>query len=291
MVSTSLSSSPSNPTSPLPRRIPFYYTTKTLFLLYLALPQSQGASYLYIAHLRPFFQTHEIQIDEALAQLKARAYAFVQERMRAVWEAVAATIGGQQAQQAPVTGSATAAPPTLGDPVSGPVQMLGGLWRSYGPLVMASGAAMLRPAVVQQDRAQRQQQRQAALTTPPGSSMLFSRGAGTGSEAGTTQSLLERRRQLEAELAALGKEEGSGGVMGMPMPSASPLLHTGADYLELRQRSGSASGRFEEVEVPSDVEGYETSDYDSRKGAGARTSWFSGWGGSAAGGYERVKGE
>ena len=47
-------------------RIPFYYGIKTIFLLYLSLPQTRGASYIYEQHLQPFFHTHEGQIDAAI---------------------------------------------------------------------------------------------------------------------------------------------------------------------------------------------------------------------------------
>ena len=52
-------------------RLPFYYLLKTVFLLYLALPQTAGSAWLYQTQLRPFFAAHENQIDTALAQLKA----------------------------------------------------------------------------------------------------------------------------------------------------------------------------------------------------------------------------
>ncbi|KAG6380124.1 TB2/DP1, HVA22 family-domain-containing protein [Boletus reticuloceps] len=125
--------------------IPMYYLMKTLFLLYLVLPQTRGSSYIYINHLQPFLHSHESQIDATLASLKARFYAFVQERFRALWDQLAGTLRQQQqAQYAPSTGGATVgAPPSLGDPVSGPAQLVAGLWRSYGPTLVASGAMLL----------------------------------------------------------------------------------------------------------------------------------------------------
>ncbi|KAJ3496628.1 hypothetical protein NMY22_g19785 [Coprinellus aureogranulatus] len=80
--------------------------------------------------------------------------------------------------------------------------------------------------------------REASLMTPPSS--YFRDNAST--TASTQASLLERKRQLEAELAALNAASGAPG---------SP------ESGELRSREGTNSGRFEEVEVPSDVEGYD----------------------------------
>ncbi|EED78795.1 predicted protein, partial [Postia placenta Mad-698-R] len=59
-------------------RLPFYYPVKTIFLLYLALPQTAGAAYLYHTHLQPFFAAHESQIDSTLAQLKGYIYSSLQ---------------------------------------------------------------------------------------------------------------------------------------------------------------------------------------------------------------------
>jgi len=122
-----------------------YYVMKTLFLLYLALPQTRGSSYIYINHLQPFLHSHESQIDATLASFKARLYTFMHERFRAVWDSFVGALGQQQQAQyaAGAGGIGVAAPPSLGDPVSGPAQLVAGLWRSYGPGLLASGAALL----------------------------------------------------------------------------------------------------------------------------------------------------
>ncbi|KAF9463259.1 receptor expression-enhancing protein 4 [Collybia nuda] len=264
--------------------IPLYYTMKTLFLLYLALPQTRGSSYLYINHLQPFFHSHETQIDATLASFKAKAYSFVQERLRALWDQ---TIGQQQ-QSAfnPVTGAAdTGAPPTLNDPVSGPAQLVSSFWRSYGPSIIASGTALLRQTATSTNAPAGQ----STMRTPPPSYL----------RSDTSQSVLERRKQLEAELAALPKDTTV--PIPVPVPGASVQLNpsraSSASDINLRERTNSGSGKFEEVEIPSDVEGYDVGDavgegYESgRPDSIKRGSWF-GWGGNSntsKGGYERVK--
>lgn len=121
-----------------------YYFIKTLFLLYLVLPQTQGSSYLYINHLQPFFHAYESEIDATLASFKARIYVFVQERSRAVWEQLAAALGQPTQSSGGLAAAAnTGTAPTLADPASGPAQLVVGLWRSYGPSILASGAALL----------------------------------------------------------------------------------------------------------------------------------------------------
>lgn len=51
----------------LPDRIPFYAYIRLGFLLYLVLPQSQGARYLYEAHLHPYLERNEPQIENLIA--------------------------------------------------------------------------------------------------------------------------------------------------------------------------------------------------------------------------------
>ncbi|KAG6876184.1 hypothetical protein C0993_005072 [Termitomyces sp. T159_Od127] len=207
--------------------IPFYYPLKSLFLLYLVLPQTQGAAYIYTTHLRPFFHAHETQIDDALAQLRARAYRFVQARLRALWAALASQA---PQQQAPAQDAGA----------------LGSLWRTYAARIAASGTALM-----------------AAAAAPPPAPRAREPQPGPGPEL----DLVERRRRLQAELAAL--------------ESAVPRVRERTD-----SGAGSA-GRFEEVEVPSDVEGYEVDGAGGGEGQARQRSWFA-WRGA---GYERVKSE
>lgn len=195
-----------------------------MFLLYLVLPQTQGASYIYTRHLRPFLRAHETQIDEALAQLRARVYRFVQERLRALWGTVQPQPQPQpQSQaQAQAQGAGTGA------------GILGALWGTYGARIVASGTAFMTDA---------------AVGGPDSNS---------NSNSNSNQDVVERRRRLQAELAALDRE-----VPG----------------LRERASSGTGTGRFEEVDVPSDVEGYDVGDgrVHQRQRQGNARSWF-GWG-------------
>ncbi|KAF8909198.1 TB2/DP1, HVA22 family-domain-containing protein, partial [Mucidula mucida] len=223
--------------------IPMYYFTKTLFLLYLSLPQTHGSTYLYRAHLQPFFQAHEHQIDKAIAEMKKRVYTFLQTKARAIWDQLSASAGIGSASPTSVLNEDQGAPPTLSDPVSGPAQLAGTLWRSYGPSIMASGAALLKQA-----------------TAPTTSSTFTVTPTPSGFSSRTTTSVLERRRQLEAELAALSATSDS-------PPPLSP-----------RERTTS-TGRFEEIEIPSDVEGYDVGQghsYDRPAAQKRGSSWF-GW--------------
>ncbi|KAI0672118.1 TB2/DP1, HVA22 family-domain-containing protein [Trametes maxima] len=260
--------------------LPFYYFLKTLFLLYLALPQTAGSAYLYQTHLRPFFAAHENQIDSALAQAKAHLYASLQRLLRRAWEHVSGTVaqiqsqpGGLSAGESALEEDAAAnsgAPPTLADPVSGPAQLVAGLWGTYGPGLLASGAALLNQAQTSAAQA-------------------------SANAARRQPSAAERRRQLEAELASLPEDArpydvssvtSSPAFESVPMPpGTNPSRNSSSGSLRERPSGKSA---FEEVEVPSDMEGEGSGQPASpRSDANRRSSWF-GWGGSAAG-YERVK--
>ncbi|KAL1931401.1 hypothetical protein VTP01DRAFT_9543 [Rhizomucor pusillus] len=51
---------------------PFYYLFKTLFVLYLALPQFRGAEVLYSRFLRPYLLKAQSDIDKGAADLRQK---------------------------------------------------------------------------------------------------------------------------------------------------------------------------------------------------------------------------
>ena len=64
--------------------VPFYHLAKMGFLIWLYLPQTQGAKSLYVTYLRPFFLKYEGQVDEKVQQMQDKykdATEFVQEKM------------------------------------------------------------------------------------------------------------------------------------------------------------------------------------------------------------------
>jgi len=289
--------------------IPLYSTFKAIFFLYLALPQTQGSTYIYTVHLRPFFARHEGQIDMAIAEVRVKAYRFLQEKARTIWAAVidvltsgaardvnAAGVGGGQIDQPS---------PTAQNPAGGPTQLLSSLWTSYGPAIIAGGASLLRQtaaatlptgAAPGTNNAADANGRLNAFNTPPGSTFFHP----------TADPVSERRRQLEAELASLPPS------MPTPIPPVNnspirPGLTPSSSSSSVRSRVN--SGKFEEIQG-GDVEGYKVDEDepliggfvvgDANATRRKSASWFGGWGsgsgGSSAGGkdrgnYERVKDE
>lgn len=233
-----------------------------------------------------------------------------------LWGQVLGAMGQQASadftREAPVSQGAsmgTGAPPTLNDPLSGPAQLFGNLWRSYGPAIVMGGAALLQQSSAQDAPFGLNASAQRRATPPPPAAPT-SRLGPDGRPATARQSTLDRRRQLEAELAALAAQEAEDSAAPRPTPTqresggydASPTLTppaTGgywapspsASTSSLRDRagrgSGDGTGRFEEVEVPSDIES-EHGAPSGRPAPGRPNSWF-GWGGPQASGYERVK--
>lgn len=259
-----------------PNRVPFYYLVKTIFLLYLALPQTRGSSYLYVNHLQPFFHNHESQIDATLASFKSRIFAFIQVRLRTCWDALATAMGQQQQTYfAPAGGVAdTGVPPTLADPASGPAKLALGLWRSYGPSIVASGTALLRQGAAAAETSADQ-----AWNSPANTYKRRS----DGHRQSYGKSLKHRKRELEAELAFINSAD----QPGIPIPAASGSFQSSSrasSDSELRERASGFAGRFEEVDVPSDAEGYDVgggSSREDRDKAAKPASWF-GWGSGAS---------
>lgn len=243
-------------------RIPLYYTIKTVFILYLVLPQTKGSSYLYTNHLKPFFHAHESQIDATLSSLKTRSYAFVQDKLRGVWGSVATSMSQPGATNDLNEGlhdhaMNRGAPPSMHDPASGPANLMGSLLTSFGPNILLQSMAFMNSAqnaaTTRTDEARRQN------FETPGDSRL-----NIHDEPEVDESVEERKKRLEAELAALSGSR----LQGYQVDPA-----TGTD-------------RFEEVDTPSDAEG-DGRQRDHRPPQGRSSSWFS-WGSSNAG-YERVK--
>lgn len=234
-------------------RLPLYHLIKTIFILYLVLPQFNGSTYIYTRHLQPFFQAYEPQIDETLTSLKARAYGFIQERLRSLWGNVATSMSQPAAANdlnEGLTDHATnrGPPPSMQDPASGPATLMGSLLSSFGPNLLLQGMAFMNSA--QNAAAARTNEARKQNLETPGNSRL---------------NIHDRR--------------GSGGSVGEKLGNSAQGYQVDSPHI--------GTGRFEEVDFPSDEEddgqGYR------RPAQGRSTSWF-GWGSNTAG-YERVKNE
>ena len=64
--------------------VPLYAEIKLVFFLWLVLPQTQGATYLYLEYLSPYVALHEHEIDDTLQRLTVHARRFGGDAIRTV---------------------------------------------------------------------------------------------------------------------------------------------------------------------------------------------------------------
>jgi receptor expression-enhancing protein 1/2/3/4 len=139
--------------TPQPRRFPFYWELKTLFLLFLSLPQTQGSSWLYATQLEPYLSANEADIDDALAAAQSQTVTFAHAKFAVLWDAAVGLLnraapgavgggaGGQAQNGAPQHQQPGAAPaqPHGQTPAQAPwVDTAKGLWSAYGPSVVGA---------------------------------------------------------------------------------------------------------------------------------------------------------
>jgi receptor expression-enhancing protein 1/2/3/4 len=244
------------------------------------MPQTQGATILYSKKIQPFFHTHESEIDAALSSFRGRAYGWFQDLSRRMFGQVMGGLASQPADFTAASALATAAamstgaPPSMADPVSGPAALAGTLWRTFGPSVMASGAAAMRQTAAPGAPIGLNESARAPAPVPTTTTLLkppvppshnISRLTEERRMPSESQSVIDRRRQLEAELAALGGP--SGGFEGSPQitpassvgPFSPSPFSPGPFSPGVWSRTSSSSttdipGGGDEAEVPSDIE-------------------------------------
>ena len=245
----------------------------------------------------------------AILEVRVKAYRFLQEKARSIWAAVIHILTSGGVSDANATsgggGQIDQPSPTMQNSAGGPTQLLSSLWTTYGPGIVAGGTALLRQtaaatlptgATQVTNNATDAIGRSNAFNTPPGSTFF-------------TDPILERRRQLEAELASLPPYPSTSSlpIPTTTIPSANntpirPGITPSSSSSSVRERVN--SGKFEEIKG-GDVEGYSVDedeplvggysmgDGNRRKSGG----WFGGWSSSSSGGagskergsYERVK--
>ncbi|KAJ6509371.1 TB2/DP1, HVA22 family-domain-containing protein [Mycena vitilis] len=126
---------------------PFYWELKTVFLLFLALPQTQGSTFIYGMYLQPFFSKNEVDLDAGIVSIQRNTFAFAQARLAVVWEFVWGALNKSAAARQQATGAPGQAPPPPGAGLS--LESAMGLFRTFGPSLMNAfqpAAASSQPA-------------------------------------------------------------------------------------------------------------------------------------------------
>ncbi|KAF8427829.1 TB2/DP1, HVA22 family-domain-containing protein [Tirmania nivea] len=77
------------------RWLPFYYNFRAAFMLWLVLPQTQGATKLYLEYVHPYLTEHEKDIEHFIAtahdQLKAAGYSYLKQAIAQAQEILLGT--------------------------------------------------------------------------------------------------------------------------------------------------------------------------------------------------------
>ncbi|KAJ7169717.1 TB2/DP1, HVA22 family-domain-containing protein [Mycena filopes] len=123
---------------------PFYWECKTLFLLFLSLPQTQGSNFIYDSYLQPFFSRNEVELDAGILNIQRKTFTFAQARFVSLWQALMAAVNKNQAtgQQGPATPGQ--APAAAGAGLS--MESAMGLFRTFGPSLMSAFQPAAPPA-------------------------------------------------------------------------------------------------------------------------------------------------
>ncbi|GJJ09852.1 hypothetical protein Clacol_004076 [Clathrus columnatus] len=115
-------------------RFPLYWEVKTAAVLYLALPQTQGSTYIYNTYLGPYFQRNEVNFDRNIETAQTSIVLFAKERAQALiqfaWNAVTQAQAQVRSQQEANANPATA------PPAGSPAAVVSSLWKTYGSSII-----------------------------------------------------------------------------------------------------------------------------------------------------------
>ncbi|KZT02422.1 uncharacterized protein LAESUDRAFT_407438 [Laetiporus sulphureus 93-53] len=117
--------------------LPFYYEAKTVFLLFLSLPQTQGSTWVYTAFMHPFFTVKEADIDAGIDAAQSNLLTYSQERLTALVQ-YGLKLAGQARAEKEQSGVAS----------SSALDMAKGLLSAFNPSVIQTAVATVdqRPA-------------------------------------------------------------------------------------------------------------------------------------------------
>lgn len=194
--------------------MPFYYELRLLFNIWLVAPQTRGATYIYTNHLHPFLQSNQEQIDSLIDDAKQSLKAKLDASLGSIWSASlsspdaqppSAAPPGKEARHRPPGPSNAPAPPTQHNPAQAPVSMFGNLLKTYAPLAIAGAKSFLESKAAPPNP---------TAATTMAYSIPASASGGNVAEHKKREEAIQRRRQLESQLAALD-------ASGVPSSSSS----------------------------------------------------------------------
>ncbi|KAH9944210.1 TB2/DP1, HVA22 family-domain-containing protein [Epithele typhae] len=132
--------------------VPFYWEARTVFLLFLSLPQTQGSTWVFTTYFQPFLEKNQADIDANIAAVQSNTLAFLQSRLQVFWQTFwdLATKANGQARVPGAPGATTpgAAPAGAGAaPNPGQyIEVAKSLWTSYGSSLIGAAQQAVKPA-------------------------------------------------------------------------------------------------------------------------------------------------
>jgi len=115
--------------------LPFYWEIKTVFLLFLSLPQTQGSTWIYTTYLQPFFSNNEADLDARIVLFQTNVFSFVKTQFMWLWAVVWSLLSRVPVTAQPGQAGANGA---NGQPAGSPVDAAMKLWGTYGPAFLGA---------------------------------------------------------------------------------------------------------------------------------------------------------
>ncbi|CAO1628869.1 unnamed protein product [Parajaminaea phylloscopi] len=222
--------------------LPFYSLGKSAFTLWLVLPQTQGATYLYTQYLGPFLQSHEDDIDLAIESARRRAAQAVGDWVTLVWQKLRNAILGTVVSARDSQPAGVAAPsgpthpqPTMHDPIAGPASQLLGLMKQYAPLAAAGVVSVVDRAAAAAS----------ATHTTAAEASAAGRTSGSHNDAAIVATATAYGRKQDSRTSALDRRlrDLDGAASGDQVDAAGrPVVRSGTGQDDMTRQNSDVSG-------------------------------------------------
>ncbi|KAF9229107.1 hypothetical protein BS17DRAFT_771037 [Gyrodon lividus] len=125
--------------------LPFYWEVRTLFLLYISLPQTQGSTYIYKGYFEPFCSKNEAELDAGIAAAQSNIITFCRARISSLIDILWSLLNEAPIKQpfAGGEGEISGAPG-----VGASLHQLKDIWSVYRPMVLTAFAPASAPKEV-----------------------------------------------------------------------------------------------------------------------------------------------
>jgi len=117
---------------------PFYWELKTIILLFLSLPQTQGSTWVYKTYLDPLLAKNEAEIDAGITAAQTNILNFVQVQTTKLWDIVWRLMTGTAATGEQLSGTPASSSPVQSSSTPNPFVLAKGMWNAYGPSFLGS---------------------------------------------------------------------------------------------------------------------------------------------------------